>query len=109
MDNGKYLDGEKGTPQGNGASPVLANVYLHYVLDLWFEKVVKCRMKGQCYLIRYADDFICCFQNKEEAELFQKVLKRRFEKFGVKSQVKHTTFRQKMYRKSSPQSVQVNG
>lgn len=44
MENGKYLDSEKGTPQGNGASPVLANVYLHYVLDLWFEKIVKSRM-----------------------------------------------------------------
>lgn len=83
MENGKYLDSEKGTPQGNGASPVLANVYLHYVLDLWFEKIVKCRMRGQCYLIRYADDFICCFQCKDEAEMFIKALKRRFAKFGL--------------------------
>ena len=83
MENGKYLDSEKGTPQGNGASPVLANVYLHYVLDLWFEKIVKCRMQGQCYLIRYADDFICCFQRKNEAELFLRVLRKRFAKFGL--------------------------
>ena len=83
MDSGKYIDSEKGTPQGNGASPILANVYLHYVLDLWFEKIVKSRMKGQCYLIRYADDFICCFQYKEEAERFLNVLKERFAKFGL--------------------------
>ena len=83
MENGKYLDSEKGTPQGNGVSPVLANVYLHYVLDLWFEKIVKCRTRGQCYLIRYADDFICCFQCKDEAEMFLKVLKKRFAKFGL--------------------------
>ena len=78
MENGKYLDSEKGTPQGNGASPVLANVYLHYVLDLWFEKIVKCRMRGQCYLIRYADDFICCFQCKDEAEKFLGALRKRY-------------------------------
>lgn len=83
MENGKYLDSEKGTPQGNGASPVLANVYLHYVLDIWFEKIVKNRMRGQCYLIRYADDFVCCFQYKDEAELFLRVLKKRFAKFGL--------------------------
>ena len=62
MENGKYLDSEKGTPQGNGASPILANIYLHYVLDNWFAMIVKRRCKGQCYLIRYADDFVCCFQ-----------------------------------------------
>ncbi len=83
MEDGKYIDTEKGTPQGNGASPVLANIYLHYVLDLWFEIAVKKRMKGQCYLIRYADDFICCFENKNEAEVFMELLKRRFCKFGL--------------------------
>ena len=83
MENGKYLDSEKGTPQGNGASPVLANVYLHYVLDLWFEKIVRNRMKGQCYLIRYADDFVCCFQHGNEARKFLEVLRARFQKFGL--------------------------
>ena len=62
---------------------MLANVYLHYVLDLWFEKIVKCKMHGQCYLIRYADDFICCFQYKDEAEMFLKALRKRFAKFGL--------------------------
>ncbi|MCC8046999.1 MAG: reverse transcriptase [Clostridiales bacterium] len=55
MEKGKYLDSETGTPQGNGASPVLANVYLHYVLDNWFDVIVKRQSRGECYLIRYAD------------------------------------------------------
>ena len=83
MENGKYVDTERGTPQGNGASPVLANIYLHHVLDLWFEIAVKKKMKGQCYLIRYADDFVCCFEKKHEAEIFMELLKRRFGKFGL--------------------------
>ena len=57
MENGKYLDSERGTPQGNGASPILANIYLHYVLDNWFDVIVKRQCKGECYLIRYCDDF----------------------------------------------------
>ena len=83
MENGKYLDSEKGTPQGNGASPILANIYLHYVLDNWFAKIVKRRCKGQCYIIRYADDFVCCFQNRWEAETFKQGLEERFKKFGL--------------------------
>ncbi len=83
MEEGKYLDSEKGTPQGNGASPILANVYLHYVLDSWFVVRVKRQCQGQCYLIRYCDDFVCCFQNKWEAEPFYRGLQKRFEKFGL--------------------------
>lgn len=83
MEDGKYLDSEKGTPQGNGASPVLANIYLHYVLDLWFEVKVKRQIKGEAYLIRYCDDFVCCFQNKWEAEEFYQNLIERFAKFGL--------------------------
>ena len=83
MENGKYLDSESGSPQGNGASPVLANVYLHYVLDNWFAKIVQRRCQGQCYLIRYADDFVACFQNKWEAEMFRQSLGKRFAKFGL--------------------------
>lgn len=83
MEDGKYLGSEKGTPQGNGASPVLANVYLHYVLDNWFDVKVRRQCEGECYLIRYCDDFVCCFQNKWEAEVFYKKLQERFEKFGL--------------------------
>lgn len=83
MENGKYLDSESGSPQGNGASPVLANVYLHYVLDNWFDVIVQRQCRGQCYLIRYADDFVCCFQNKWEAETFRRKLEERLAKYGL--------------------------
>ena len=83
MEDGKYLDSEQGTPQGNGASPVLASIYLHYVLDSWFNVVVKRQSQGQAYLIRYCDDFVCCFQNKWEAEAFYGSLIERFKKFGL--------------------------
>ena len=83
MENGKCLDSERGTPQGNGASPVLANIYLHYVLDNWFDVVVKRQCRGECYLIRYADDFVCCFQNRHEAEVFRQRLEERFRKYGL--------------------------
>jgi len=83
MEEGNWLDSEKGTPQGNGASPILANIYLHYVLDLWFEKVVKRDSKGDAYLIRYCDDFVCCFQYKEDAERFYDELQKRFAKFEL--------------------------
>lgn len=83
MEDGKYLDSEQGTPQGNGASPVLANIYLHYVLDNWFDVIVKRQCEGECYLIRYADDFVCCFQNKREAEIFRQRLEERFRKYGL--------------------------
>ena len=83
MEQGKYLDSEKGTPQGNGASPILANIYLHYVLDNWFDVIVKRQCQGECYLIRYADDFVCCFQNQRDAEVFKQRLEERFGKYGL--------------------------
>lgn len=72
-----------GTPQGGIISPILANIYLHYVLDLWFEKVVKSRCGGQSYLCRYADDFVCVFQYKRDAERFYRTLPKRLGKFGL--------------------------
>ena len=83
MENGKYLDSERGTPQGNGASPTLANIYLHYVLDNWFDVIVKRQCSGECYLIRYADGFVCCFQNGYEAKVFREKLEERFAKYGL--------------------------
>lgn len=83
MENGKYLDSERGTPQGNGASPILANIYLHYVLDNWFDVIVKRQCKGERYLIRYCDDFVCCFQNEYEARVFRERLEERFAKYGL--------------------------
>ena len=83
MEDGKYLESERGTPQGNGASPILANIYLHYVLDSWFNVVVKRQCRGEAQLIRYCDDFVCCFQNEWEAEAFYQSLIERFQKFGL--------------------------
>jgi len=84
MDDGKYLDSEAGTPQGSCASAILANVYLHYVLDLWFDMAVqKGHFRGEAYLTRYADDFVACFQYKEDAEKFYHSLERRMGKFDL--------------------------
>jgi group II intron reverse transcriptase/maturase len=74
---------EVGTPQGGSISPILANVYLHYAFDLWFTKVVSKELIGRCYFVRYADDFVCLFQNKEDAEDFYKRLPGRLAKFGL--------------------------
>jgi group II intron reverse transcriptase/maturase len=84
MEEGKYYQVDKGTPQGGILSPLLANIYLHYCLDLWFEKAVKRNIEGFCQLIRYADDFVLCFQRGFEAEEFGKALKGRLNKFGLK-------------------------
>ncbi|MDQ2046143.1 reverse transcriptase domain-containing protein, partial [Pseudoalteromonas sp. 20-92] len=72
-----------GSPQGGIISPVLANIYLHYALDLWFEKKVKPRMRGSAMMIRYADDFVCAFQFANDAERFYKVLPKRLKKFNL--------------------------
>lgn len=72
-----------GTPQGGVVSPVLANIYLHYVLDLWFEKKIKQKGEGRMYLCRYADDFVCLFQFRKDAEMFYQELPNRLEKFGL--------------------------
>jgi group II intron reverse transcriptase/maturase len=69
MENGTVKASEMGTPQGGSISVLLSNIYLHYVLDLWFERVVKPRLKGEAYLIRYIDDFVVCFQYAADANL----------------------------------------
>jgi len=84
IEEGELIPTDRGTPQGAVLSPVLANIYLHYILDLWFEKVVKGQVKGFAQLVRYADDFVVCFQSEREAEEFGKVLERRLGKFGLK-------------------------
>lgn len=81
--DGKVIHPESGTPQGGVISPVLANVYLHFALDLWFEKVVKVNGDGDALMIRYADDFVCAFQYRMEAQRFHKELPRRLEVFGL--------------------------
>jgi len=73
-----------GTPQGGVISPVLSNIYLHYLLDLWFEHVVKKESRGNAYMIRYADDFVCAFRYMKDAKLFMEALKGRLGKFNLK-------------------------
>ncbi|MBI5199214.1 MAG: group II intron reverse transcriptase/maturase [Nitrospirae bacterium] len=84
IEEGKYLETDRGTPQGGILSPLLANIYLHYILDLWFEKKVKRELKGYTHLIRYADDFVVVFQAGIEAKRFVEMLKERLNKFGLK-------------------------
>jgi len=84
MENGKIEVSESGTPQGGSISVLLSNLYLHYVLDLWFEKAIKPKLRGECYLIRYIDDFIVCFQYHSDAVQFHKELSIRLEKFSLK-------------------------
>jgi len=83
MEEGTLSFSETGTPQGGVISPLLANIYLHYVLDEWFEKQVKPLMRGKCRLIRYADDFVIVFQLKYDADRVMKVISKRFEKYGL--------------------------
>lgn len=80
---GHILHPEAGTPQGGLVSPVLANVYLHYVLDLWFEKLVKPRCQGEAMLCRYADDWVCAFRYREDAQAFYRVMPKRLKKFNL--------------------------
>jgi group II intron reverse transcriptase/maturase len=82
-EDGKVLHPVTGTPQGGIVSPVLANVYLHYALDLWFEKVVKKECGGAAYLCRYADDFVAAFEYKEDADRFYRMLSERLGKFKL--------------------------
>lgn len=83
MENIEHYESDKGTPQGGLISPVLANIYLHYVLDLWFELYIKIKCKGEAYLIRYCDDFVCCFEKEEEARMFYTELKDRLNRFDL--------------------------
>nr|WP_084415575.1 reverse transcriptase domain-containing protein [Haloplasma contractile] len=83
MEQGKFHTTPFGQPQGGLISPVLSNIYLHFVLDLWFEKVVKKYSRGEAYIVRYADDFVCCFQYKDDAMRFYDNLISRLNKFNL--------------------------
>ena len=83
MEDGIYFETEMGTPQGGILSPVLANVYLHYAIDKWFEDEVKQQLPGYAQLIRYADDFVVCFEKEVEARGFGGDLRRRMGEFGL--------------------------
>jgi len=83
LEEGVVTPSEMGTPQGGSISVLLSNVYLHYALDLWFERVAKPRLRGEAYLVRYIDDFVVCFQFREDALRLQEVLRKRLGKFGL--------------------------
>jgi len=83
LENGEIHFNDLGTPQGSSISVLLSNLYLHYVLDLWFERVVKGRLRGEAYLVRYIDDFVVCFQYRDDAIRFQNALSQRLGKFAL--------------------------
>ena len=83
LEDGAVYPSEQGTPQGGSISVLLSNLYLHYVLDLWFERVVKDRLRGKARLVRYIDDFVICFQYRSDAIRVRDALRLRLGKFGL--------------------------
>jgi RNA-directed DNA polymerase len=83
MEDGRWRPSEVGTPQGGSVSPILANVYLHYVLDLWFEKKIKRQLAGDAHLVRYCDDFVILFRRQEDVDNVRTLLKARLAQFGL--------------------------
>ena len=83
MEDGLVHPGEVGTPQGSILSPLLSNIYLHYVLDLWFQRRIRRQCRGEAYLFRFADDFLACFEFQSDADQFRASLGERMEKFQL--------------------------
>jgi RNA-directed DNA polymerase len=90
LEEGNRIQKEEGTPQGGNISPLLANVYLHYVFDLWANHWRKKHARGEMIIVRYADDFVVGFQHRGEAEQFWKELQERFEEFGLELNAEKT-------------------
>jgi group II intron reverse transcriptase/maturase len=86
MEDGVFSASEQGTPQGGLVSPALANIYLHYVLDVWFEKRFAKSCRGRAYLVRYADDFVACFHLEEDAKRFMVELNHRLAEFDLQAE-----------------------
>ncbi len=83
LEDGLVRASDEGVPQGANLSPLLSNVYLHYALDLWFERRFKRTCRGEAYYFRYAADFLACFQYREDAEEFRKELEARLAQFHL--------------------------
>lgn len=83
MDKRQYIATEEGSAQGNIISPVLVNIYMHFVLVLWYKEIIEKRVEGENFLVVYADDFIAGFQYQREAEAYYEALKNRMSKFGL--------------------------
>jgi RNA-directed DNA polymerase len=83
LEDGAVHPSDEGTPQGGSISVLLSNLYLHHALDLWFERVVKCRLRGEAHLVRYIDDFVICFQYRSDALRVLSALRLRLGKFGL--------------------------
>lgn len=90
MEEGAWQATEAGTPQGGVISPLLANIYLHEVLDKWYAKEIKCRLKGRSCLIRYCDDFVMGFEQEEDARRVMEALPKRFGRFGLSLNMEKT-------------------
>jgi len=84
LEAGRVMHPNEGSPQGGVISPLLANVYLHHVLDTWFENEIKPRLKGRAFLVRYADDVVIVLENEDDARRLKAVLPKRFAKYGLK-------------------------
>jgi group II intron reverse transcriptase/maturase len=90
MEEGKRTRQEEGTPQGGSASPLLANIYLHYVFDLWADQWRKTQARGEMIIVRYADDFVVGFQHESDAKRFHEELRERFRKFNLELHAEKT-------------------
>jgi group II intron reverse transcriptase/maturase len=90
VESGVLKEAKQGTPQGGNLSPLLANIFLHYVLDEWFEKELKPQLKGQCYIVRYCDDFVILVQYQNEAQLVMNQLQERFKEYGLELNAQKT-------------------
>ena len=110
VEESRYIDTTVGTPQGGIISPLLANIYLHYVLDLWFEKKVKPIAKGHVELIRYCDDFVVCCESEKDAKEFLSKLQTRLGKFGLeisKDKTKVLKFGRQVWKRAQKQKGKV--